>query len=131
MEIVSDTNLFLAVVLDEPEKERIIELTMGHRLISPEILPFEIGNALTAMMKRNRLSSNEVISAWEVVKTIPVNLKKVNIRSALEIANQFKIYAYDAYFIECAISMRCPLLTLDQRMMNVAKECGIRIFDEY
>ena len=53
MKIVADTNTFIAVALNEPEKDMIIRLTEEHDVIAPEVLPFEIGNALIAMMKRN------------------------------------------------------------------------------
>lgn len=64
MKIIADTNTFLAVVLNEPEKSEIIRLTTGYDLVAPLILPFEIGNALSAMLKRRRLNSDEVLSAW-------------------------------------------------------------------
>ncbi len=50
----SDTNLFLAVALNEPEKTRIIQLTSNKNAVAPEILPYEIGNALSAMIKRKK-----------------------------------------------------------------------------
>jgi len=68
MNVVSDTNVFLAVVLDEPEKENIIQLTSKANAISPEILPYEIGNALSAMVKRNRLTKDEALSAFTAVR---------------------------------------------------------------
>ena len=52
MKITADTNTFIAVALNEPEKGKIIQLTEGHDLIAPDVLPFDIGNALTAMMKK-------------------------------------------------------------------------------
>ena len=52
MDIIADTNIFLAIALNEPEKEQIIQLTSGVNIIAPEILPYEIGNALSAMIKR-------------------------------------------------------------------------------
>ena len=129
MKIVADTNTFLAVALEEPEKTQIIHLTVGHDLVAPEVLPFEIGNALTAMMKKRTLEAEELTSAWDMVQAIPVELRRIDIRSALEIASRFNIYAYDAYFIECAISLRCPLLTLDRRMKMVGKNVGIHILE--
>lgn len=51
MKIVADTNTFLAVALEEPEKKKIIQLTVEHDLAAPEVLLFEIGNALTAITK--------------------------------------------------------------------------------
>ena len=129
MKIIADTNTFLAVALEEPEKNRIIQLTVGHDLVAPEVLPFEIGNALTAMMKKRTLDADELTSAWDMVQTIPVELRRIEIRSALEIASRFNIYAYDAYFIECAISLRCPLLTLDRQMKIVGQNVGISILE--
>jgi predicted nucleic acid-binding protein len=129
MKIIADTNTFIAVALNEPEKERIIELTEGHELISPDVLPFEIGNALTAMMKKNVLKKTEVASAWDILQQIPVDLRQTDIKSALGIAIKFNIYAYDAYFLQCASNLRSPLLTLDIGMKRVAREMGITILE--
>jgi predicted nucleic acid-binding protein len=127
MKITADTNTFIAVALNEPEKSRIIRLTEGHDIIAPDVLPFEIGSALTAMMKKKALKKNEVASAWEAVQHIPVDLRNTDIKSALKIAIKFNIYAYDAYFLECAVNLRAPLLTLDRGMQRVAQEIGITI----
>ncbi len=129
MKIVADTSIFLAVALEEPEKDRIIEATAGHELLAPELLPYEIGNALTSMMKRRTLGPEEVISTWGAILAIPVELRGVDIRAALRLAGRFSLYAYDAYFLECALSSRCPLLTLDRRMSTVARAAGIEIVE--
>ena len=129
MKIIADTNTFIAVALNEPEKVKIIELTEGHDLIAPDVLPFEIGNALTAMMKKNALKKEEIVSAWEIVQQIPVDLRHTNIKLSLSIAIKYNLYAYDAYFLECAENFRSPLLTLDLGMQRVAREIGISILE--
>jgi predicted nucleic acid-binding protein len=129
MKITADTNTFIAVALNEPEKDLIIRLTEGCELVAPEVLPFEIGNALTAMMKKSVLQADEVASSWEIVQHIPVDLRHIDIKSALKIAIKFNIYAYDAYFLECADSLRSPLLTLDRGMKRIAREIGITILE--
>jgi len=129
MKIIADTNVFIAVALNEPEKVKIIRITEGHDLIAPDVLPFEIGNALTAMMKKNALKREEVASAWEIVQQIPVDLRHTNIKAALDIAIKFNLYAYDAYFLECAENLRSPLLTLDLGMQKVAREIGNSILE--
>jgi predicted nucleic acid-binding protein len=129
MKITADTNTFIAVALNEPEKERIIQLTEGHELVAPAILPFEIGNALVALMKKNNLKKTEVGLTWEIVERIPVDLRQVDIKASLNIAVKFNIYAYDAYFLECAARLRSPLLTLDLGMIRVAREMGISVLE--
>ncbi len=129
MNLVSDTNIFLAVALNEPEKDSIIQLTSRYNAIAPEILPYEIGNALTAMLKRKQITQNEAISTFEVATQIPVRLIPVDISKALKLALKFNIYAYDAYFLQCAIALLCPLVTLDKRMKQVASELNIQVLE--
>lgn len=129
MDIVADTNTFLAVALREPEKASIIRLTVGCNLIAPSVLPYEIGNALTAMLKKGVLLPAEVALAWDAVQQIPVDLRPVDFKAALAIAVSASLYAYDAYFLECARRLQCPLLTLDRNMQRVALEMGISILE--
>jgi len=117
------------VVLDEPEKQHIIELTFGLELLAPEILPFEIGNAITAMMKKRIITATEAPMIWDASQQIPVELSQINIKAALDIAIKYNIYAYDAYFLQCAIYHRCPLLTLDRLMKDIAKKLEIKILE--
>jgi len=129
MNLVSDTNIFLAVVLDEPEKDNIIQLTSKSNAISPEILPYEVGNALSAMVKRNKLTKDEALLAFEGVKSIPVRLVSIDIRQAIKIALEYNIYSYDAYFLQCAKQLSCPLITLDKRMKQVAYDLKIEVVE--
>ena len=129
MNIISDTNIFLAVALDEPEKIRIIEISGGMNANAPEILPYEIGNALSAMLKRKKITHKQAFNTLRVTSEIPVRLLSVDIGESLEIARKFNIYAYDAYFLQCARSTGYPLLTLDRRMQQVAGELNIEILE--
>jgi hypothetical protein len=43
MEIVIDTSASLAVIVAEPERDRIVEPASGHSLIGPGSIPWEIG----------------------------------------------------------------------------------------
>tara|TARA_R110001592_G_scaffold318604_1_gene595816 strand:- start:1959 stop:2348 length:390 start_codon:yes stop_codon:yes gene_type:complete len=129
MNIITDTNILLAVVLNEPEKERIIEQTSNCKLLSPEILPYEIGNALSAIVKRKQLTAEQALQAIELADAIPVRLVQPDIKSSLELALRFNIYAYDAYFLQAALSLNCPLLTLDKKMKEVAKQLNIVVLE--
>ena len=129
MDIVSDTNIFLAIALNEPEKDRVIQLTTNNGIIAPEILPYEIGNALTALIKQNKLTHDEALSAFDVTSRAPVRLVPVDIRMALQLAIEFNIYAYDAYFLQAAKSLFCPLITLDKRMKQIAGALNIKVLE--
>ncbi|HAK45179.1 MAG TPA: VapC toxin family PIN domain ribonuclease [Spirochaeta sp.] len=117
--------MYLAVILDEPEKIKIIDLTQEDDPISPVVLPFEIGNALSAMYKRNRLDKSQIIDCYSIFQKIPVRLIDVNIQTSLVIAADYGIYVYDAYYLEIAKRYKYSLLSLDNRMKEVASDLGI------
>ncbi len=129
MELIVDTNIFLAVALNEPEKTTIIEASSGYDAVSPEVLFYEIGNALSAMVKRQRLTEREALAALNITNKIPVKLLKCNLQKSLELAIKFNIYAYDAFFLQCALSTNSPLMTLDRKMRMVAEELNIKTLE--
>lgn len=129
MQLVADTNVFLAVALDEPERGRVLELTRGTDLLAPEVVPYEIGNALSAMCRRGQLSRREAKRVYTVTQQVPVRLLSVDIAKALELAMQAGIYAYDGYFLQCARAQGCPIMTLDRRMRRVATDFGIELVE--
>lgn len=129
MNVVVDTNIFLSVALDEPEKAHIIDMTAMVSAMAPEILPYEIGNALSAMVKRRTLSKDDALAAERSARRIPVRLIRVDIHAALRVALHYNIYAYDAYFLQCAKFHSYPLLTLDRRMQQVATDLGITLLE--
>jgi predicted nucleic acid-binding protein len=55
MNIIIDTSSIIAVIANEPEKSALIEITRGSTLYVPMSVPWEIGNAFSAMLKRNRI----------------------------------------------------------------------------
>ena len=84
---------------------------------------------MSAMVKRKQLNQEEVIKAQALLNKVPVRLVRVDRKKALQIALQFNIYAYDAYFIQCAIEYSCPLMTLDRRMISIAKDLNIQLLE--
>lgn len=129
MEIVSDASVFLSIALDENDRGWIIEKTSGYNIISPEVLPYEIGNALIAVRRKGRLNDREILRAFDISQKIPVKLVPVKIYDAMKIALRFNIYAYDAYYVQCCIENRLPLISLDNRMCDVARNLGIKVVE--
>jgi predicted nucleic acid-binding protein len=130
MNIIMDASAIIAMVIDEPEKGLIVNLTKDVELLSSEVVPFEIGNALTRLKRRHILNDEKVIEAYTVYKHIPLRLVEVNIEKALKIACQYNIYAYDAYYLELAFRLNLPLLTLDRPMKAIAGKMKLHILEE-
>lgn len=129
MDIVIDTSALLAVIVGEPERDRIVELTSGHMLIGPGAIPWEIGNAFSAMLKRRRVTVVEAQEGLRIFRTVPLRFVTVDMAHAISLAHQVGMYAYDAYFLECAARHAAPLLTLDRGLKRAAKVAGIRLLE--
>lgn len=131
MQITIDTSALLAVCTDEAQKPCMVELTMGARLLAPVSVHSEIGNALSAMLKRKRITLAQALACLDVYKQIPVKWLDVDLPHAMTLANQLDLYAYDAYLLACAESTRSPLLTLDKALIRAAREVGIPTLEVY
>src|SRR5437762_8583633 len=106
MSLVVDTSIIIAVLINEDSKDRILELTLNEDLIAPSSLHWEIGNAFSAILKKNNAKLDLLLKAASYYKMIPLQFIEVDLINSIKIANEFKIYAYDAYFLECALKMK-------------------------
>jgi predicted nucleic acid-binding protein len=129
MEIVIDASVLIAVITNEDEKEKLIQLTTGAELIAPLSVHWEFGNAFSSLLKRKRLTVTEVLAAVDIYLQIPVRFVEVELTESLELANELSIYAYDAYLLRCAAKYRLPLITLDGRLAEAARKKKIQVLE--
>ncbi len=125
MDIVIDTSALIAVIVGEPERAKIIAITAGNTLIGPGSIPWEIGNAFSAMFRQDRLSLDDARNGVEIFQSIPIRYVETDITNALRLSKEINMYAYDAYLLDCAIRYKSPLLTLDLKLKAAAKSIEI------
>lgn len=129
MDIVIDTSALIAVIVDEPERDKIIEITTGNSLIGPGSIPWEIGNAFSSMLKQKRFDLDEAKNGLTIFDNIPLRFVETNFSNAISLAKQANMYAYDAYFLDCALRYSVPLLTLDRQLKKAAQNLGIKTLE--
>lgn len=129
MIITIDASALMAVLVNERHKSAIIERSRGMDLQAPETLDAEVGNALSAMMKRNRITIGQSDKVLKQMSEIPIRRTRIRLKRALSIAHQFDLYAYDAYVLDCTQQFRTSLLSLDRGMLNTAEALGIRTLE--
>ncbi len=129
MNVVIDANIVIAVVLGEPERAWAIQATRAATAIAPRSLPFEIGNTLSGLLKRRRLSKSGVQAAWSAATAFQVTLCDIDMRAALRLAAAHDIYAYDTYMLQCAVETASKLATLDKKLAHVARTIGLDVLE--
>ena len=126
MKIVIDTSAIIAVITNEPHKDKIVKATLGSELIAPSSVHCEIANAFSAMFKQNRISLENSLKCIDEYKNIPIRFYEVDLKKSLEISFNHNMYAYDAYLMACSLSNDAPLLSLDKNLCEKAKMAGIK-----
>ena len=129
MSVVVDTSVIIAVIGNEPEKDVLVKLTQGADLVAPHSVHWEIGNAFSAMFKRNRVTLGQAVRAIQIYQKIPIRFVDVELERALEIAEMADIYAYDAYLIGCALKYKSPLISLDNKLVDSAKRMQVQVVE--
>ncbi len=129
MKFVVDASVIIAVIANEPEKEQLIEITKGADLLAPSSIHWEIGNAFSAMIKRRRVSLEQVLDAIEIYRQIPIRFTEVELENTLAIVAELGIYAFDAYLLRCAMKYQTALITLDRKLAQVAQEMNLEVVE--
>jgi predicted nucleic acid-binding protein len=129
MEIVIDTSALLAVVGGQPERAELIRLTRGVALVAPASVHWEVGNALSAMLKRKTIGLDAALELLDAYAAIPIRLIELALKQAMELSARLNVYAYDAYIIACAVNQRAPILTLDKGLIERARELKLDVLE--
>ncbi|WP_412063245.1 type II toxin-antitoxin system VapC family toxin [Rubrivirga sp. IMCC45206] len=125
MVLAVDTSVVLAVAVGEATAPALAAATRGAELIAPASLPAEIGNALSAMLKRNRISPADAERVLAAYREIPIELVDIDFDRSVRLAARLGMYAYDAYVLDCALARDVPLLSLDGGQRQAARRARI------
>ena len=124
-----DTSAVVAVIAHEPERDAVLDAISGMVLAAPESLEWEVGNAISAMFKRNRIDLAQAQAFIRDYEQMVFDLVDIDLDQAIELAYRLNLYAYDAYMIACALNLRLPLLALDRRLIAAARSVGVEALE--
>jgi predicted nucleic acid-binding protein len=114
--------------------EAILDLLAeGKRAIVPFIWPLEMSNALLSGERRKLLSTAQVTSIVEELKSWTIEIDRRGLDRAfseiLSVARTFRLTTYDAAYLELAMREALPLATLDKDLSKAARAAGIPSLD--
>ncbi len=124
-DIVIDASCILEFLLDQDAKDSVIMKVGESQLVAPKCLPFEIGNAVSKLIKRKLLTTFDGVAVYHEFSRIPLRLVEPDIPDAIVISGNTESYAYDSYYISIAKRLCMPLFTLDETMKVNALSQGV------
>jgi predicted nucleic acid-binding protein len=123
--LIVDTSVIISVITNEEHKSQLIAISKGADLLAASSLHWEIGNAFSAMFKRNRITLDQATAALAAYNLIPIRFYDVSLSTALDLARRLNLYAYDAYVIACALKHNSPIVSLDNGLLDAAHRAGV------
>lgn len=117
------------MLLNEPARPSLLRATEGVALLGAPSLPWEIGNALIALVRRRQLAARDVARGWNAFLHIALRYPDIDVPEALRLALEQNLYAYDAYVLAVARAAQAPLLSLDVRQIAAARASGVAVLE--
>ena len=124
-EIVIDSSCILEFLLNQKSKE-IVQKTVGSsRLVAPDCLPCQIGDAINKLIKKEIFSIADGVSVYHEFARIPFRFIEADISNSIVIAGEAGCTAYHAYYISLAKQLALPLFTMNEDMKKAAISRGV------
>ena len=111
--------------------ERLRESLIETRAFVPSLWPVEVGNVLLTATRRGRIRADEWPQIRAYLQALPIEIDPVSTSrtwgTSLELANAHRLSLYDAMYLELAVRLRMPLVTLDRALRSAGQTVGIDV----
>ena len=121
MTAVVDASVAVKWFLPEPHGEAALHLLReDHRLVAPDLLFPEVGNALWKRVRRREAKVREAAAALDALVAIPLEVypSQPMMPAAFEIACTMGRTVYDSVYLALAVLKECPLVTADRKLYD-------------
>jgi predicted nucleic acid-binding protein len=118
VKIVVDASYILSFLFPD---ENFIDEIPG-KMFAPQLLDYEIANALRSAVIRKRISQELAIKLLEEYQTFPITKKTVDFSKVLELSIKSQISTYDASYLVLAKDLDLELLTFDTQLKKIAAQ---------
>jgi predicted nucleic acid-binding protein len=129
MRFILDSSVALKWVLPDQDSAKAIRLRDEfhaglHELLAPDVLPIEVGHALTKAETRQVIATPHGWALWQAVMAdCPALAGSISLMPrTYEISSRLRIGAYDCLYVALAEQEQCELLTADSRMANALQQ---------
>jgi predicted nucleic acid-binding protein len=117
---VVDASVALKWFIAEPDSADAVNLRRAERLLAPDLIVPEVGNALWKAARRGELSADEVAVAARLMEQSDVELRPMRalLRPAMSLALALDHPVYDCVYLALAAEQDCALVTADEQLIR-------------
>ena len=118
------------VLMDEHSKaaDAALDMVVDLGALAPALWWVEIRNVLLKAERLHRIAPRDTETALSMLSDLRIRLDHTPRGSeVLRLARTHGLTAYDAVYLELALRERCPLATLDRRLVRAAEAVGLEV----
>ncbi len=132
MSFVVDNSVTLVWCFEEeqtPELMSLLDRVSETGAVAPQIWPVEALNGLLSAERRGRIDSRRRHVLMGFLQDLPITLDDETVprlwTATARLAEQHRLTAYDAVYLELAVRLRLPLATGDKALIAAARHEGV------
>jgi predicted nucleic acid-binding protein len=132
MPVVIDSSYALALVLPDEQAPATAAAVLASELIAPFLFPVEVANAALNSVRRKRYAADEAQRVCEAIESLAVGVQagpELGPAHLLRQARAFGLSAYDALYLDLAMTQRAALATCDLALADAARRIGVPVHD--
>jgi len=125
MKLILDSSVAFKTLVPEQESDKAVKLLEEyrqglHELLAPDILPVEVGHALTRAERQGRVSPTDGYALWsKLMADCPPLVRYLSLMPrAYALSSQARIGVYDCLYLALAEQEQCQVVTADQRLVS-------------
>ena len=134
-DFVLDNSVSMAWAFEDESNEyadAVLESLRSHQAAVPVIWPLETANVLLVARRRERLSGADQTRFLALIRDLPIDVARDGVRmeGLINLGGDMRLSAYDASYLELALSRGLPLATCDREVRRAAREAGIDLWSK-
>lgn len=126
MTAVVDASYAVAAIWEDSNRERLKNIVDGSMVVPPIFLT-EVAHAAVRMVRRRRLSAEAARTGLQDLSREIRTTRAVSELVAFDVAVHNRLSVRDATYLACAKALDLPLRTLDRRLVDAARACGVTV----
>ncbi|MBN8480324.1 MAG: type II toxin-antitoxin system VapC family toxin [Xanthomonadales bacterium] len=112
---VLDASALAAVVFDEPEAAPVLASVRGDP-VAPSLIRYELASVCTVKQIRHPGRAEEIDARHRLLSRLALTTHEPDWDDLPRLARRWALSAYDAAYLQLALALDAPLVTLDARL---------------
>ncbi len=115
--LVVDCSALAGIVFQESWQSKAQQSIAGQTLHAPSLLPYEL---TSVTLKKLRQGETHATDGLAQALDMDIELHEINAQEVFELAQRYRLSAYDASYLWLAAELKCPLATFDEKLATAA-----------